>query len=83
MSNFNQVCSELVDEILKEDPIDWGFLTVDEDNSKYLILCSMIQQYETIVKEYQGKGRDAMLVAIMTKLALENFCLHLQVQGGL
>jgi hypothetical protein len=73
--------SALVDEVLQEDPIDWGSLAVDEESSKNLIVLSMLELYEGMCKD-NATDAELALLAMATKLALENFCLHLQLLQG-
>jgi hypothetical protein len=63
-------------EVESEDPIDFGMLAVDEDSMFKMIASSMLEHYESLDPE----NRDLMLLAVSTKLVVENFVLNLKLQ---
>jgi len=70
--------SVLVDDVLTEDPIDWGLLSISEEEAKNTIVYSMVEHYSAL-RDRCGDSRDDVdlsLLAMATKLALENFALH-------
>ena len=76
--NLQEAVSELVDIILEADPIEWGLLPVDEADAKNLIILSMIEHWETIKTQ---ENPEISMLAIASKLALENFALHLELRS--
>lgn len=68
---------ELVDEILAEDPIDFGYLTIDEEHAKGLVISSMIEHF---IKMEELENPVVSMLAACSKLALENFVLNLRLQ---
>lgn len=75
--NIVEAVSVLVDDILAEDPIDWGLLPVDENAAKKMIVLSMVEQWENM-KRFDNP--EVLLLATAAKLALENFALHMEKQ---
>lgn len=61
---------ELAKEVETEDPIDWGLLSVSEDDAYRLIAMSACEMFENADK--------LTLIATITKLIVENFKLNLQ-----
>lgn len=70
------IIAEHAREVESEDPIDFGMLAVDEDSIFKLMAASMLEHYESIEPEH----RDLMLLAVSTKLVVENFVLNLKLQ---
>lgn len=68
---------ELTKEVESEDPIDWGYLNIDEETATKMIALNVYDMY----KQWKASGdaEEVMLVTI-TKLILENFVLHLKQQ---
>lgn len=61
-------------EVEAEDPIDWGMLQISEDGAYELIASGLFEQYQTLAPE----DRELMLLAVATKLIVENFTLYLK-----
>lgn len=73
---------ELVIELAKEceggDPIDWGLLSVTEEQAYQMMASSVLEQIDGLPESEQ------LLVAqaTMTKLLVENFVLNLKLNGA-
>lgn len=64
-------------EIESEDPIDWGYLNIDEKDAYKLIALSALEMY----KEWETiDNKDLIVVSTITKLMVENFVLNLKLQ---
>lgn len=71
---------ELTKEVESEDPIDWGYLNIDEDTATKMIALNVFEMYKGWKES--GDAETVMLVTI-TKLILENFVLNLKRQQGI
>lgn len=71
---------ELVGEVLKEDPIDWGMLPLDEDIATELIVNQLVDRYNTEWITFGEEDKNKILLASMAKLILENFVLNLKLR---
>ena len=60
------------------DSIDWSGINVDRDKIYQLIGS---QVYDLYSEWQQSEGGDAILLATITKLVVENFLLNLKVEG--
>lgn len=69
----------LAKEVELEDAIDWSSVNVDRDKI-YQMIGS--QAYEIYIKNSASEDREAILVATVIKLVVENFILNLQVPGN-
>lgn len=70
------IISELAQEIEKTDFIDWGDLSVSEQQAYELVANEVYSQY----KETENmKGERLVLLATITKLVVENFVLNLKI----
>ena len=65
----------LVNEVDREDPIDWAYLNIDEDTTTRLIAMSILEMYESLQLE-DSKTIEAIMCATITKLVLENMVLN-------
>ena len=70
---------ELAKDVESEDAIDWANLPVDRDRI-YQMIGS--QAYEIYVSQSQDQDREAILLATVIKLVVENFVLNLQIPGN-
>lgn len=70
------IVAEHAKEVESEDPIDFGMLSIDEDAIFKLMADGLLEHYETVDPE----DRDLMLLAVATKLVVENFVLNLKLQ---
>lgn len=69
---------ELAKDIEAEDPIDWSTLPLEKD-SIYQLLGS--QAYE-LYNQHGDEDNQAILLATVIKLVVENFILNLQIPGN-
>ena len=67
---------ELAKEVEVTDPIDWGMLSIDEDNAYRLIATSVLEQFPEPLER-------TTVLATITKLIVENFVLNLKLTGSL
>jgi hypothetical protein len=70
---------ELAKEVEVSDEIDWDDLPLDKDRI-YQIIGS--QTYELYQNYAQSENGEAILLATITKLLIENFVLNLRVRGN-
>jgi len=63
---------DLAKEVESVDPVDWGMLSVDEDEVYRLVALSVVGLEDNIL----------VLKASLTKLLVENFVLNLKLLGG-
>lgn len=70
---------ELAREVETEDGIDWAGLPVDKDKI-YQIIGSQV--YELYNQASGTEDGEALLLATITKLVIENFVLNLQIPGN-
>ena len=77
MTNYIDYIVSLAKEVEAEDPIDWGMLPFDEDESYRLMAMHVV---EMMTPKYdQPEFRDVMLATVV-KLVVENFVLNLQLK---
>ena len=69
---------ELAKEIDKEDPIDWGNLSVSEDEAYQLMASSIVEQ---MFDKYGKPGSREVILATLVHLVVENFTLNLKLKG--
>ena len=67
--------ANLAKQVESEDLIDWGLLSIDEDETYEFIANSIIEQFN----KYNKLEREVM-IATITKLVVENFVLNLKLQ---
>jgi len=78
-----EALAELIREIEREDPIDYGDLPYDEDDLRRLV-CQHIHDISDQAEQLGSENRTTVLLAVAAKLVLENLVLHvrlLQSQG--
>lgn len=66
---------QLAREIENADPIDWGMVPVQED----VAYRQMAQQVIEMMKSYSPADRQAVALAAITKLLVDNFVLNYQL----
>lgn len=67
----------LAKEVESQDPIDWGMLNIDEDDALKLIALDVLDMFNS----YESSDdKEAILLATITALLLENFTLNLKIQ---
>jgi hypothetical protein len=69
----------LIQEIDREDSIDWGMLNIGEEDATRLLANSVIAHFEQHINQLQGLDRDYVIVAAIAKLTIENFVLNLKL----
>lgn len=75
--NLEQII-DLAKSVELEDSIDWSETNVDRDKI-YQIIGSQVYD---LYRQWQNSGNgDAILLATITKLVVENFLLNLKVEG--
>lgn len=67
--------SNLAQEIEVEDPIDWGMLSISEENAYNLISANVVNHFD----KYDHSEREIMIATIV-KMVVENFVLNLKLQ---
>jgi hypothetical protein len=67
--------AEIAKQVESEDLIDWGMLSVDENETYQFVANSIVSQFN----KYNSNEREVM-IATITKLVVENFVLHLKLQ---
>jgi hypothetical protein len=60
------------------DPIDWGLLSITENQAYQMMASSILDQFEGVKQEEQLM----IAMATMTKLLVENFILNLKLKGA-
>ena len=70
-----QALAELALEIESEDPIDWGYLSIDEKTAYLTMAPSVLEMFA------EGDNRELMMLATVLKLVVENFVLNLKLLG--
>ena len=65
----------LIDEVEREDPIDWAYLNIDEDTTTQLIAMSILDMYRSLESE-DPSTIEAIMCATIAKLVLENMVLN-------
>lgn len=79
MQYTQEAIIELARAVEIDDPIDWDHLPLDKDRV-YQIVGS--QAYELYHASSESEDKEAILLATIIKLLVENFVLNLQVQGN-
>lgn len=63
---------ELAQVVESEDNIDWGMLNISEDDAYNLIAMSVKEQFETEWVQMSVETREMAMLAVITKLLVEN-----------
>ena len=74
-----QVVEQLIKEIEIDDPIDWGMLSINEEDAIRLIALSVVDHYEKDIKPLTQVDREYIFVSSIAKLTLENFVLNVKL----
>lgn len=69
---------ELAKECEAADPIDWGLLSITEEQAYQMMASSVLEQFDHLDKE----ERLTVMYATVTKLLVENFVLNLRLNGA-
>lgn len=67
---------ELAKEVEMEDPIDWGYLNISEDDAYRLMASSIYEMFENFLDE---EDSYKIMLATITKLVVENFVLNMKM----
>jgi hypothetical protein len=66
---------ELAREVEIKDPIDWGMLSIREEDAYELMANSVLDQFYTLPDDH----KETVMLATLTKLLVENFVLNLKL----
>lgn len=72
-SEYLDLIVDLAKQVETEDPIDWGLLSINEDDAYRLIASNTI---EHLAPKYNDPDFKEVVAAAITKLVVENFVLH-------
>ncbi len=75
MLTLNQLV-ELSQEVEITDPIDWGYLNINENDAYKLIASGILEQYGNLSNKDE---QIQMLLIALTKLTVENFVLNIKL----
>jgi hypothetical protein len=68
---------EIVKEVERETPIDWGMLPFDEEEAVKLIAYGIVEQFENEwVEKFSLQEMHYIMLATIIKLVAENFVLN-------
>lgn len=70
----------LAKEVEAEDPIDWGMLSIGEDQAYHLIASNTV---EMMAAKYDHQDTQDVLLATVVKLLVENFVLNIKLKERL
>jgi hypothetical protein len=69
--------AELAREVELKDPIDWGMLSITEEDAYKLMASNVVEQFASLNDE----DRLVIAMSTITKLLVENFVLNLKIEG--
>jgi hypothetical protein len=75
LMNLVEQLMTLAMEIESEDPIDWGMLTVKEEDVYKLVANNVLESYLLSDPE----DREMIMLATAVKLIVENYVLHMKL----
>lgn len=75
MSNLLESVVELAKEVGNTDPIDFGYVQLDEDSAYKTIALELIER----TMETDEKDRQLMLLATCTHLVIDNMVLNMKL----
>ena len=78
-SEYIALIKELAQEVEIEDPIDWGMLSVSEDEAYSLMTLNVLDSFKD---KYNDPIFREIMLATVVKLVVENFTLHLKLKGN-
>lgn len=81
MQDFIREVIDLAKQVEVTDPIDWGTLKIEEDETYYLITTSVIEQLGVhfIKGNMYIEANKNVMIASIVKLVVENFVLNLKL----
>ena len=71
---------DLLSEVESEDPIDWAMLNIDENQATELIVNSLVDRYNSEWSQMSQDSQVKAMIATISKLVVENFCLNLKLR---
>lgn len=77
-----RVISELAREVTITDPIEWGNLGVSEESAYNMMALSVMEMVQKLDADGEPEKKDAILMASLTKLLVENFVLNLKLNSN-
>ena len=81
MQEYIKSIIELAKEVETTDPIDWGTISIGEDEAYSLVTLNVLQ--EMGIQEIDGniyfEMEEDIMVATIVKLVVENFALNLKL----
>lgn len=75
MKTLTEQLVDIAMSIESKDPIDWGMLSVKEEDAYALMAANVLDAYLADEPE----SRDMLLLATVVKLTVENFVLNLHL----
>ena len=81
MQEFIREVIDLAKQVEVTDPIDWGTLKIEEDETYYLIATSVVEQLGVhfIKGNMYIEANKNVMIASIVKLVVENFVLNLKL----
>jgi hypothetical protein len=75
---YVSLVSSLAQEIETEDPIDWGMLSISEQDTYQLMTINVLEAFGN---KYNDPNFREIMFATVVKLVVENFTLNLKLRG--
>jgi hypothetical protein len=75
MMNLHQLV-DLAREVEITDPIDWGYLNIDEQSAYELIASGLLEHFNSLESD---SDRSQFLLVSLVKLTVENFVLNIKL----
>lgn len=75
---YVELISELAQEVDTEDPIDWGMLSISEEETYRLMTLNVLEMFKD---KYNDPNFRDIMFATVVKLVVENFTLNLKLRG--
>jgi len=79
MTPTTEIIVDLAQQVEIGDPIDFGMLNISEHDAYNLMATGLMEQYHAT----EPANREAMLLAVTTKLIVENFVLNLKMRQNM
>jgi hypothetical protein len=73
--NLHQLV-DLAREVEITDPIDWGYLNIDEQSAYELIASGLLEHFNSLESD---SDRSQFLLVSLVKLTVENFVLNIKL----
>ena len=77
MNNIQKInlIAQLAQESEITDPIDWGYLNIDEPTAYKMMAAHVVDQFDN------KSDHELIMMSTITKLLVENFVLNLKLNG--